>query len=108
MNSFSARVVGAVAVCLALGVGATLLAQNAPAPASAENTLPETKFTTGITDVNVLFTVTDKKGRFVTDLTVNDFEVSENKKPQFIQQFTAESDLPLRLALLIDTSNSIR
>jgi VWFA-related protein len=108
MNSFSARVAAVASVCLALGLAATLLAQNAPPPASADNSLPETKFTTGITDVNVLFTVTDKKGRFVTDLTVNDFEVSENKKPQFIQQFTAESDLPLRLALLIDTSNSIR
>ena len=85
-----------------------MLAQKAPVPAGADTNLPETKFTTGITDVNVLFTVADKKGRFVTDLTVNDFEVTENKKPQFIQQFTAESDLPLRLALLIDTSNSIR
>ncbi|HVW11395.1 MAG TPA: VWA domain-containing protein [Bryobacteraceae bacterium] len=108
MRYFSGRVVGAASLCLALGVGATLLAQKTPSPGEAEASAPETKFTTGITDVNVLFTVTDKKGRFVTDLTVNDFEVSENKKPQFIQQFTAESDLPLRLALLIDTSNSIR
>jgi Ca-activated chloride channel family protein len=109
MRYSSARVVGVVSVCLAVGVGATLLAQQkAPAPASVDTSLPETKFTTGITDVNVLFTVADKKGRFVTDLTVNDFEVTESKKPQFIQQFTAESDLPLRLALLIDTSNSIR
>ncbi|HEY4089818.1 MAG TPA: VWA domain-containing protein [Bryobacteraceae bacterium] len=108
MGYSSARVVGVVSVCLALGVGATLLAQKAPAPASADSSLPETKFTTGITDVNVLFTVADKKGRFVTDLNVNDFEVTESKKPQFIQQFTAESDLPLRLALLVDTSNSIR
>ncbi|HXE64196.1 MAG TPA: VWA domain-containing protein [Bryobacteraceae bacterium] len=94
---------------LALAIGVTLLAQQkAPAPSGVDTSLPETKFTTGITDVNVLFTVTDKKGRFVTDLGVNDFDVRENKKPQFIQQFTAESDLPLRLALLIDTSNSIR
>src|SRR3569623_315239 len=93
---------------LALAIGVTVLAQKAPVPAGADTNLPETKFTTGITDVNVLFTVADKKGRFVTDLTVNDFEGTENKKPQFIQQFTAESDLPLRLALLIDTSNSIR
>ncbi len=40
--------------------------------------------------------------------TKDDFEVIENKKPQVIQEFTAESDLPLRLAILIDTSNSIR
>ena len=61
-----------------------------------------------VTRVNMLFTVTDKKGRFVTDLTKGDFEVIEGKKPQAIQEFTAETDLPLRLAVLIDTSNSIR
>jgi|SRR5712692_7263686 len=58
--------------------------------------------------VNLLFTVTDRKGRFVTDLTKEDFEVIEAKKPQAIQAFTAESDLPMRLGILIDTSNSIR
>ena len=58
--------------------------------------------------VNMLFTVTDKKGRFITNLGKDDFEVLENKKEQSIIQFTAESDLPLRLAILIDTSNSIR
>ena len=58
--------------------------------------------------MNILFTVTDKKGRFVTDLGKDDFDVIENKKQQVIQQFTAESDLPLRLAVLVDTSNSIR
>jgi len=56
----------------------------------------------------MLFTVTDKKGRFVTDLSREDFEVVEGKKPQTIQTFTAESDLPLRLGILIDTSNSVR
>jgi Ca-activated chloride channel family protein len=60
-----------------------------------------------VTRVNMLFTVTDKKGRFVTDLTRSDFTVAENKKPQSILEFTAESDLPLRLAILIDTSGSI-
>ncbi len=67
-----------------------------------------TRIVLDVTRVNVLFTVTDKKGRFVTDLTKSDFDVIENKKPQTIQQFTAESDLPLRLAVLVDTSNSIR
>ncbi len=60
-----------------------------------------------VTRVNMLFTVTDKKGRFVTDLTRSDFMIAENKKPQEILEFTAESDLPLRLAILIDTSGSI-
>ena len=61
-----------------------------------------------VTRVNMLFTVTDKKGRFITDLAKPDFQVFENKKPQQILEFTAETDLPLRLAILIDTSNSIR
>ena len=61
-----------------------------------------------VTRVNVLFTVTDKKGRFITDLVKEDFSVTENKKAQAIQEFTAETDLPLRIAILIDTSNSIR
>ena len=67
-----------------------------------------TIITVDVTRVNLLFTVTDSKGRFVTDLTKDDFEVIESKKPQVIQEFTAESDLPLRLGILIDTSNSIR
>ena len=68
----------------------------------------ETRIILDVTRVNMLFTVTDKKGRFITDLTKDDFQVFENKKSQVIQEFTAESDLPLRLAILIDTSNSIR
>ncbi|MBS1856217.1 MAG: VWA domain-containing protein [Acidobacteria bacterium] len=67
-----------------------------------------TVITVDVTRVNLLYTVTDRKGRFVTDLTKNDFEVIESKKSQAIQEFTAESDLPLRLGILIDTSNSIR
>src|SRR5262249_39665031 len=61
-----------------------------------------------VTRVNVLFTVTDKKGRFITDLGKDDFLITENKKAQSIQEFTAETDLPLRIAILIDTSNSVR
>ncbi len=61
-----------------------------------------------VTRVNMLFTVTDKKGRFVTDLGKADFEVIETKRNQPIMEFSAESNLPLRLAVLIDTSNSIR
>src|SRR3954463_3611480 len=64
--------------------------------------------TVDVTRVNLLYSITDRKGRFVTNLTKDDFEVFESKKPQVIQEFTAESDLPLRLGILIDTSNSIR
>ena len=69
---------------------------------------PDTRIKIDVTRVNVLFTVTDKKGRFITDLGKDDFLVTENKKKQEIQEFTAETDLPLRIAILIDTSNSVR
>src|SRR3974377_2455220 len=58
--------------------------------------------------VSLLFTVSDKKGRFVTNLDKEDFQVFESKKSQNILEFNKESNLPLRLAILIDTSNSIR
>jgi Ca-activated chloride channel family protein len=66
------------------------------------------RITLDVSRVNMLFTVSDKKSRFVTDLKKEDFEVIEGKKPQTILEFTSETDLPLRLAILIDTSNSIR
>lgn len=112
-NPFRA-VLSAILLLAALGALAAfpLLAQKTPASPgvlapSTQETL-DAPFTYDVTRVNVLFTVTDKRGRFVTDLTQNDFQVFENKKPQKILEFTAESDLPLRIAILVDTSNSIR
>ena len=79
----------------------------AASPAAAQADEP-TRIQVDVTRVNLLYTVTDRKGRFVTNLTKDDFEVIESKKPQNILEFNAESDLPLRLGILIDTSNSIR
>jgi len=58
--------------------------------------------------VNVLLTVTDKKNRLVLDLTKDDFKVLEDGKPQMVRYFSRETNLPLRVGILIDTSNSIR
>jgi Ca-activated chloride channel family protein len=99
------RTLAAAAALLALGIAADTPAKKQD---PAETPDERTRILVDVTRVNMLFTVTDKKGRFITDLTKNDFEVIENKKQQVIQEFTAESDLPLRLAVLIDTSNSIR
>jgi VWFA-related protein len=57
--------------------------------------------------VNVLFTVSDRKGRFVTTLRGNKFRVFEDNKPQSITHFSSETDLPLTIAVLIDTSGSV-
>src|SRR5580698_332785 len=58
--------------------------------------------------VSLTFTVQDKKGRFITDLGKDEFEVVENKKAQPILEFTPESNLPLRVAILVDTGNTVR
>ncbi len=58
--------------------------------------------------VNVLMTVTDKKNRTVINMTKDDFHVFEDNKPQTVSYFSRESDLPLRIGILIDTSNSVR
>ena len=98
--------------CGVLGAAVWAVAQkSAPPPVLQQRPVQAdepTRIQVDVTRVNLLFTVTDRKGRFVTDLTKDDFEVIETKKPQSIMEFTAESDLPLRLGILIDTSNSIR
>ncbi|HEX6893740.1 MAG TPA: VWA domain-containing protein [Bryobacteraceae bacterium] len=82
-------------------------AKNAQPPAEAAPS-QDARITLDVSRVNMLYTVSDKRGRFITDLSKDDFEVFESKKPQSILEFAAETDLPLRLAILIDTSNSIR
>jgi VWFA-related protein len=56
--------------------------------------------------VQLFFNVKDKKGALIPSLTRNDFQVLEDSKPQTIKYFTAESDLPLTLGILIDSSGS--
>ncbi len=97
-----------LAAWLALS-GCALLAQRATRPSVvAQPNEVEPRIRLEVTRVNVLFTVSDKKGRFVTDLTKDDVEVYQHKQPQTILQFHAFNDLPLRLAVLLDTSNSVR
>ena len=61
-----------------------------------------------VDEVNVVFTVTDKRGHFVKDLTQNDFRVLDDGKPASVRFFGKETNLPLRVGLLIDASNSVR
>ncbi len=63
----------------------------------------------GTNEVNVVFTVTDKHGRRVTDLKQNDFHFMDDRKPAVeIRSFHAETNLPLQAGLLIDASSSVR
>jgi Ca-activated chloride channel homolog len=95
----------ATVLCACLALRSAQSPKTQPPAATADD---PTRITLDVTRVNMLFTVSDKKGRFVTNLTKDDFEIVESKKVQNIVEFTAETNLPLRLAILIDTSNSIR
>jgi Ca-activated chloride channel family protein len=75
-------------------------------PSPNQNQLPPITVTSGL--VHLVATVTDKRRSFITDLDQNDFKVLENGVPQDIRFFGRETDLPLRIGLLLDTSNSIR
>jgi len=66
----------------------------------------EAIFSTDVKVVNLLATVTNKKGEIIRDLTKDDFSLSENGKPQTIRYFARQSDLPLTLGLMVDTSIS--
>ena len=60
-------------------------------------------------EVNVVFTVVDKDGKFVRDLKQDQFRILDNKlPPRQMMNFAAQTDLPLHVGLLIDASNSIR
>jgi len=70
---------------------------------------PAATITRSVDVVNVVFTVTNDDGKFVRDLTWSQFRVLDNNKPpQEITSFEAQTNLPLRVGLLIDASNSIR
>jgi VWFA-related protein len=86
---------------------------NGDAPsAAAQNEVPDDTITTirkRVDEVNVVFTVTDKRDHFVKDLTQNDFRVIDDNKPALsIRSFSRQTNLPLRVGLLIDASNSVR
>ena len=78
-------------------------------PSPQESTpAPQQKIAVEVKVVNVLATVRDKHGKTISSLTKDDFALSEDGKPQTITYFTRETDLPLRLGLLVDTSLSQR
>ena len=106
-------------LCLVLGVciaPAGLLGQNNYLPAgnsysSVAADQPTDSILTikkRVDEVNVLFIATDKRGKFVRNLNQNDFAIlDDHKPPQSIVNFRRETDLPIEVGLLIDTSGSV-
>jgi Ca-activated chloride channel homolog len=103
-------------VLLMLVCTGAALAQRGQTPSQATrpvanpqtNTQKQDTLSVNVNLVDLLYTVADKKGKFITSLRKEDFKVYEDDKNQVISNFTAETDLPLTIALLVDTSGSIR
>ena len=84
-------------------------AQNSTPAPQKDDQAPPTVIRSTVNEVNVVFTVTDKHNHYVKDLKADDFRVLDNRMPPAnIRNFAAETNLPLRVGLLVDSSNSIR
>jgi VWFA-related protein len=96
---------------IVLSLTCLAISQDAPTqePASqpaAESSDPISTVSVKVNVVNVLATVRDKHGKIVNNLTKDDFTLTEDGRAQSIHYFSRETDLPLTLGLLVDTSRS--
>jgi Ca-activated chloride channel homolog len=82
-------------------------AKTAPPPPAAKATDDQT-ISVNVDLVSMPVSVADKKGKYVTTLKKEDFKVFEDERLQTITNFSNETNLPLTIALLVDTSGSIR
>jgi VWFA-related protein len=92
-----------------LAFAQTLPAQQAPVPATPDAPAQEEPAETlkvNVNVVNVFFSVKDKHGALIPGLLKDDFQIFEDGKPQTIKYFSTESDQPLTLGILVDTSGS--
>ena len=102
----------AFALLLAPGLRAQDGVVNTPPPAtdapqdSQAQDEPTTIIKSRVNVVQVFFNVKDKHGALIPGLTKDDFQVFEDGKPQTVKYFAAESDQPLTLGILVDTSGS--
>jgi len=98
-----------ISAAVAQGTPATpLLANSQPAPDHSQNDQQFT-ITQQVNEVDLVFTVTDKHGHFIKDLGQSDFALLDDQKaPERVYSFTRQTNLPLRVGVLIDTSTSIR
>ncbi|MCU1319309.1 MAG: VWFA-related protein, partial [Edaphobacter sp.] len=70
---------------------------------------PITTIKVQVNEVNIVFTVTDKKGRFVTGLKRENFGLlDDGRPPEAVLRFMQQTNLPLRVGIMLDTSSSIR
>jgi len=83
--------------------------QPQPVKSQTEDGQQEYTITKQVNEVDLVFTVTDKHGSFINNLRQSDFSLLDNgRAPDRIYSFTRQTNLPLRVGILIDTSTSIR
>jgi VWFA-related protein len=104
----SKRRVGLLVTLLLAGSAVNARGQEQPQEPQAAQQPPQPKIAVEVKTVSVLATVRDKHGKTISNLTKDDFVLEEDGRPQTINYFARESDLPLRLGLLVDTSLSQR
>jgi len=97
--------------CFAFSCGLVgrVQAQDTPAQSSSQEQAGDQDlqvFKAQVNVVNLFFNVKDKHGMLIPNLTKDDFQVLEDGKPQTIKYFSAESNQPLTLGIMIDTSAS--
>jgi len=96
---------------IGLGLAMILLGGTTALPAAAQAQIPQTTIRAEVPLVNIIFSALERDNRPVPGLTMDDFLVFEDRKPQKIEYFsqlTEGSEIPLTIALLIDTSGSVR
>src|SRR5437868_5411659 len=101
---FNLRLAASVALMSALALPLAAEDSQSQAPASDDQSLETLKVNVDV--VQLFFNVKDKKGALIPDLTKDNFQIFEDGKPQTIKYFNAESNLPLTLGILIDSSGS--
>lgn len=108
-ESFSRRsLMTRAGLALAAGTVARALAAQAVASGEIAGGKDSPTFSSDVKVVNILATVRTKGGEIVANLTKDDFLLSEDNRPQVLKYFSRETDLPLILGLLVDTSGSQR
>jgi len=100
-------IIAAAAVGLAL-VPLTERAQQQPAASPPQAPQQSQTIRREVNLVDVLFTVLNRRNKLVPDLDKGDFKILDDGNPQDIRYFSRQTDLPLRIGMLLDTSNSIR
>lgn len=126
-NAVSTLIRPALGLALGLCAASSLMAQTPPSPSQAAANAPATQppanptggqpadqsrqytIPVSVNEVYLVFAVTDKHGHFIRDLRQSDFALLDDRKaPAQVYSFTQQTNLPLRVGILIDTSTSIR